>query len=44
MNEAVDYNQLKLLCLVVVLSADICNQFKDYNRAFFFYNQAVILI
>jgi hypothetical protein len=43
MNEAVDFNQLKFLCLVVVLAADVCHEHKDYNRAFYFYNQAVPL-
>jgi hypothetical protein len=41
MNEAVDFNELRLLCLLVVLAADVCYMHKDYNRAFYFYNQAV---
>jgi len=41
MNEAVDFNELKFLSLLVLLSADISFSFKDMSRSFFFYNQAV---
>lgn len=40
MNEAVDLNQLRFLCLLVMLTADIAFHFHDLNRAFYFYNQA----
>lgn len=43
MNEAVDFNELRLLCLLVMLAADICFQYRDFKRAFYFYNQAVAL-
>ncbi len=42
MNEAVDYNELRFLCLLMILTADICYFAKDFNRAFYFYNEAVI--
>jgi len=38
MNEAVDLNELRFLCLLIMLAGDICFQFKDFNRAFYFYN------
>lgn len=41
MNEAVDLNETRFLCLVIVLAADICFQFKDFKRSFYFYHQAV---
>jgi hypothetical protein len=41
MNEAVDFNQFRFLCLLIMLAADICLQFRDFNRAFYFYNEAV---
>ena len=41
MNEAVDLNETRFLCLVIVLAADICYQYKDFNRSFYFYHQAV---
>lgn len=41
MNEAVDFNELRFLNLLVMLSADISFSFKDMSRSFFFYNQAV---
>ena len=41
MNEAVDLNEMRFLCLVIVLAADICFQFKDFKRSFYFYHQAV---
>ncbi len=40
MNLAVDCNQLRLLNLLILLAADVCYQVKDYNRAFYFYNQS----
>jgi len=42
MNEAVDLNQLRFLCLLIILSADVCFQFKDFNRSLYFYNEAVL--
>ena len=44
MNLAVDYNELLFLSLVVLLVADICFYWKDFNRAFYFYNQAVFFL
>lgn len=38
MNEAVDCNQLRFLCLLIHLAADISYQHKDFKRAFYFYN------
>lgn len=43
MNIVVDFNELRLLVVVVVLAADICYQAKDFNRAVYFYDQAVHL-
>jgi hypothetical protein len=40
MNEAVDLNQMRFLCLLVLLAADVSLQFRELNRAFYFYNQA----
>jgi hypothetical protein len=40
MNEAVDLNQLRFLCLLVMLTADVSFHFHELNRAFYFYNQA----
>lgn len=42
MNMTVDFNELKLLLLAIILSADLCFEAKDFNRAFYFYNQARI--
>jgi hypothetical protein len=43
MNEVVDLDQTRLLCLIIMLVADLCYHYKDYNRSFFFYSQAVHL-
>lgn len=43
MNEAVDLNETRFLCLVIVLAADICYQYKDFKRSFYFYHQSVNL-
>ena len=40
MNETVDFNELKFLCLLVMLTAEICYQFKDFNRSIYFFNEA----
>lgn len=40
MNEAVDYNQMRFLALLILLAADICYQVKDCKRAVYFYNEA----
>lgn len=40
----VDFNELKLLILSIILAADICIQAKDINRSFYFYNQAVKIV
>jgi hypothetical protein len=40
MNLSVDCNQLRFLNLLILLAADICYQAKDYNRAFYFYNES----
>ena len=38
MNEAVDFNLLRFLCILIMLAADMCFNFKDYRRAFYFYH------
>lgn len=43
MNMAVDLNELKFLILVIMLAANICREWKDFKRAFYFYHQAVLL-
>jgi hypothetical protein len=40
MNEAVDLNELRFLCLLVMLTGDVSLHFRELNRAFYFYNQA----
>jgi hypothetical protein len=42
MNLAVDCNELRFLNLLILLTAEICFQAKDYNRAFYFYNESRI--
>lgn len=42
MNEAVDLNEMRFLSLLILLAADICFQFREFNRSFYFYNQAVL--
>ena len=44
MNEAVDFNLLRFLCLLIMLAADMCFSFKDYKRAFYFFHEAVRLV
>ena len=37
----VDYNELRFLVLLVLMVAEICTESNDYNRGFYFFNQAV---
>ena len=41
MNEAVDFNLLRFLCLLIALAADVCCHHKQYQKAFYFYNETV---
>ena len=40
----VDYNDLKLLVLVVLMAAEVCAEAKDFKRGFYFFIQAVTYI
>lgn len=41
MNLAVDFNEMRLLIILILLAADTSFYSLDYNRAFYFYRQAV---
>jgi hypothetical protein len=41
MNATVDLNEMRVLLLLILLTAEICYEVKDMHRAFFFYNQGV---
>lgn len=42
MNMAVDYNEMRLLVILIILAADVSFHSLDYRRAFYFYRQAGI--
>ena len=44
MNATVDLNEMRVLLLLILLTAEICYEVKDMHRAFFFYNQGVKII
>ncbi len=44
MNMIVDFNELRLFVVVIVMAADICMESKELKKATYFYNQAVLSI